>query len=112
MKKTTFAALVAVSLIAIADVPDAGVIVSTEAVSKTVSREPRQVSITFSKVDGSPEFQIEYETVTRIDGSVISSSPFKSVSLNWIQVTNLVPSLAQSLVEFRAAAHASLTNSP
>lgn len=93
-------------------IPATSVVVSTETVTKTVSREPRLVVLQFSIDTGELNAEVTYETVTRVDGKAVSQAPFKSVNLTWQQITNLVPSLAQSLVEFKAAARASLTNSP
>lgn len=93
-------------------VPSTSVVVSTESVTKTVAREPRLVVLQFSVDTGELNAEVAYETVTRVDGKAVSQVPFKSVTLTWQQITNLVPSLAQSLVEFKAAARASLTNTP
>jgi hypothetical protein len=93
-------------------VPATSVVVSTETVTKTVAREPRVIVLNFSVATGELNAEVAYETVTRVDGNAVSQVPFKSVTLNWQQITNLVPSLAQSLVEFKAAARASLTNTP
>jgi hypothetical protein len=113
--KRIIAALFALSFVASADpesVPSTSVVVSTESVTKTVAREPRLVVLQFSVDTGELNAEVAYETVTRVDGKAVSQAPFKSVALTWQQITNLVPSLAQSLVEFKAAARASLTNTP
>ena len=102
-------------LVATADpetVPATSVVVSTETVTKTVAREPRLVVLQFAVDTGELNAEVAYETVTRVDGKAVSQTPFKAVTLTWQQITNLVPSLAQSLVEFKAAARASLTNTP
>ena len=93
-------------------VPTTSVVVSTETVTKTVAREPRLVVLQFAVDTGELNAEVAYETVTRVDGKAVSQVPFKSVTLTWQQITNLVPSLAQSLVEFRSVARASLTNAP
>lgn len=113
--KKIISALFAFAFIATADpesVPETAVVVSTESVTKTVSREPRLVVLQFSVDTGELSADVTYETVTRVDGKVVQQVPLKSVSLTWQQITNLVPSLAQSLVEFKAAARASLSNTP
>lgn len=113
--KKLIALLGLIGLVATADsetVPSTSVIVSTETVTKTVAREPRLVVLQFLVDTGELNAEVAYETVTRVDGKAVSQTPFKSVTLTWQQITNLVPSLAQSLVEFKAAARASLTNSP
>lgn len=92
-------------------VPETGIVVSTETVTRTLSREPRIVVILFDDA-GQVSAEVNYETVTRIGTNVVSKTPFKSVSLTWQQVTNLVPSLVQGLDEFKAAARASMTNTP
>lgn len=112
MKKTI--ALIVSSLALVADsesVPPTAVVVSTETVTKTVAREPRLVVLVFDDA-GQVSADVNYETVTRFGTNVVFRSPFKSVSLNWQQVTNLVPSLAKGLDEFKAAAKASMTNTP
>ena len=93
-------------------VPATSVVVSTETVTKTVAREPRVIVLNFSVATGELNAEVAYETVTRVDGKAVSQVPFKSVTLTWQQITNLVPTLAQSLVEFKATARASLTNTP
>ena len=108
-------ALVFSSLAIIADsesIPATAVVVSTETVTKTVSREPRMIVLQFSTADGSVSADVSYETVTRVGGVVVASAPFKSVSLTWQQITNLVPALSASLEQFKAAAKASMTNTP
>lgn len=92
-------------------VPETAVLVSTETVIKTVSREPRIVVLSFDDA-GQVSAEVNYETVTRFGANVVSKSPFKSVSLTWQQITNLVPSLAVGLNEFKAASKASMTNTP
>jgi hypothetical protein len=91
--------------------PSTAVVVSTETVTKTVTREPRMVVLVFDDV-GQVTTDIAYETVTRIGTNVVARVPFKTSSLTWLQVTNLVPSLAQGLEEFKLASKTILTNSP
>lgn len=113
--KRIIAALLALCFVATADpesVPSTAVVVSTSAVTKTIAREPRMVVLQFAASTGELTAEVIYETVTRVDGEVVLQSPFKAVNLTWQQITNLVPSLAQSLVEFRSVAMASLTNAP
>jgi hypothetical protein len=113
--KRIIAALLALCFVATADsesVPSTAVVVSTSAVTKTIAREPRIVVLQFATTTGELTAEVTYETVTRVDGEVVLQTPFKAVSLTWQQITNLVPSLAQSLVEFKSAARASLTNAP
>ena len=110
MKKLIFAAIVAAS--AFAAVQESGVVIETAQVTKTVSREPREVVFRISRATGEIEADITYETVVRVDGSAASWEPFRVVTLKWAELTNAVPALAQSLEQFRAAARASLTNSP
>ena len=113
MKKITALLLSSLALVADTEnVPSTAVVVSTETVIKTVAREPRMVVLQFSAVDGSVSADVSYETVTRVGGAVVASTPFKSVSLTWQQITNLVPALSASLEQFKAAAKASMTNTP
>lgn len=104
-----------VSFLTIADTetyPPISVVISTETVTKTVAREPRMIVLQFSPSDGSLTAEVSYETVTRVNGGFVASVPFRSVSLTWQQITNLVPALATSLDQFKVAARASLTNAP
>lgn len=84
---------------------------STETVVKTVSREPRMVVLIFDN-NGTVSAENSYETVTRIGTNVVSRAPFRTTNLTWQQITNLVPSLAQGLDEFKLASKTILTNSP
>jgi hypothetical protein len=109
---TIIAALACATLTAdTSNVPDSAVLVTTETVTKTVSREPRMVVLVFAE-DGTVSAEISYETVTRVDGAVVSRVPLRTTVLPWQQVTNLVPALADGLTQFKAACRASLTNSP
>lgn len=92
-------------------VPDTGVVVSTETVVKTVSREPRMVVLIFDD-NGTVSAENNYETVTRIGTNVVSRAPFKTTALTWQQITNLVPSLALGLEQFKSASRMVLTNTP
>lgn len=112
MKKLLFAALFCASVLADTNnVPDTAIVVSTETVVKTVSREPRMVVLLFDD-NGLVSAENNYETVTRIGTNVVSRAPFRTTNLTWQQITNLVPSLAQGLEEFKAASKASMTNTP
>ena len=112
MKKSIALLLSTMALVADHEsVPPTAVVVSTETVTKTVAREPRIVVLVFDDA-GQVSAEVNYETVTRFGTNVVSRTPFKSVSLTWQQVTNLVPSLAQGLDEFKAASKASMTNTP
>lgn len=93
------------------NVPDTAVVVSTETVVKTVSREPRVVILMFDD-NGTVSAENNYETVTRIGTNVVSRAPFRTTTLTWQQITNLVPSLAQGLEEFKLASKTILTNTP
>lgn len=113
-KLLKLAAILPLALIgqtALETVPETGIVVSTETVTKTVSREPRIVVLLFDDA-GQVSAEVNYETVTRFGTNIVSRAPFKSVSLTWQQVTNLVPSLAQGLDEFKVASKASMTNTP
>lgn len=105
-----FLALLSASLVA-DTVPDTGVVISTETVTKTVSREPRMVILMFDD-NGAVSAVINYDTVTRMGSNVVSRVPLKTTSLPWQQVTNLVPALADGLEQFKAASKASMTNTP
>lgn len=95
-----------------ADAPDSAVVVSTETVQKVVTKEPREVLFRISRASGEIEADVSYETVTRIDGVAVSWVPLKSTTLKWRDLTNLVPALSASLEQFKAAAKASMTNTP
>ena len=111
MKRLLIAAALACASIVADTVPDTAVVMSTETVVKTVSREPRMVVLLFAD-DGTVSAENNYETVTRIGTNVVLRAPFKTTSLTWSQITNLVPALAQGLEQFKAASKASLTNTP
>lgn len=111
----TFFSILCVCLCVVAEVesvPSTAVVVSTETVTKTVSREPRTVVLMFSPDAGEVNAEVTYETVTRVDGRIVRQETFKTVSMTWSQITNRIPSLNVSLVEFKAAAAASMTNTP
>jgi hypothetical protein len=113
MKRIVLSAIMAATLVADTNnVPSTAVVVSTETVTKIVAREPRLVVFVFNRDTGDVMAEVTYETVTRVDGQVAKQDPFKTVSMTWTQITNAVPSMTAALVEFRAAAAASMTNSP
>ena len=91
---------------------DAAVTVSTEMVEKTIKREPREVLFRFNRTTGTVETDITYESVVRVDGVPASWETIKVVTLNWHDTTNTVPALALAFEQFKAAAKASMTNTP
>jgi hypothetical protein len=92
-------------------VPDIGVVVSTDTVIKTVSREPRMVIWLFAD-DGTVSMEDIRETVTRIGTNVISKVPFTSDTYTWQEVTNTIPAMTLVRDQYKAAAKASMTNTP
>lgn len=62
--------------------------------------------------NGTVSAENSYETVTRVGTNVVSRAPFRTTNLTWQQITNLVPSLAKGLDEFKLASKTVLTNSP
>lgn len=113
MKKLFVFCLSSVALVADPEsVPSTAVVVSTETVTKTVAREPRIVVFIFDDFGAVSTTEVNYETTIRLGSNVVSRAPFKSVSLNWAQVTNASPAMTTALEQFKAAAKASMTNSP
>jgi hypothetical protein len=111
----TMVLLVLAALVAFAEtntVPETAVVVSTETVTKTVTREPRLVVFMFSRETGDVSAEVSYETVTRVADNVVQQAPFKTVIMSWAQITNAIPAMTDALIQFRAAAAASMTNSP
>lgn len=111
MKLLLIAAAIACASIVADTVPDTAVVMSTETVVKTVSREPRMVVLMFDD-NGTVSAENSYETVTRVGTNVVSRAPFRTTNLTWQQITNLVPSLALGLEQFKAASRIVLTNTP
>lgn len=95
-----------------ADLPETSVVVNSSTVSKITTNEPREVVFVFSRETGSIQASVSYETVVRIDGVPVSWEPLKKVNMTWDQLTNAIPALSQSLEQFKAAAKASMNNTP
>jgi hypothetical protein len=95
----------------VAQTPDAAVVVNSATVVQTTTLEPREVLFRIARATGEIQAEVTYERVIRVDGVPVSWQPHKVATLNWSEVTNAIPSLAQSLQEFGVAARASLTNS-
>lgn len=108
--KNTISAIIVSIFCASLKAQDASVVVSSSTVSRIVSREPRSVLFNFSIQTGEVSAEVQYETVTRIDGSVLSSAPYKTVTLGWSEITNKIPAITIALEQFKAAARASMTN--
>lgn len=102
------------SIVAVAQVPDDAITVSstTRTVTEVKTREWRRIQFNADPSTGEISVSALYEEVIRVDGKPIGFTEIRTVTIPWTQATNIAPSLVQVREQFKVAMPLILTNSP